>query len=211
MFRRSKRRADRERADALREMFIANREQVRSWLAGWDFPEVVWPELSPIPSPWVVGEEQDERRTWLERYAPFMSEYWWLLEASPTTSGITRVYGTWWFGQGHGFERLEIHTRTAADPPYLAEKLALGVHAAALRGWTEGDAQSVYRWLLELVDERPMDLAVRGKKRCGHVLAEATRFPHSRIDLHLVVTETDVALDGSPLGDSGRPVLPAGP
>jgi hypothetical protein len=34
--------------------------------------------------------------------------------------------------------------RTAADPPYLAEKLALGVHAAALRGWSEGDVQDVH-------------------------------------------------------------------
>jgi hypothetical protein len=53
-----------------------------------------------------------------------------------------------------------------------------------------------------------MSLGVRAKNRLGHVLAEATRFPHSRteIDMHLVVTETDTALDGSPLSGSGRTV-----
>ncbi|HZG91528.1 MAG TPA: hypothetical protein VEZ42_15055 [Pseudonocardia sp.] len=206
MFGRSRRRAERERADAARAMFIANREQVRSWLAGWDFPEVSWPPVPSVPSSWAVLEGQEQ--AWLERHAPFLSEYWWLLEATPTTSGITSVHCSWWFGQEHRFERLEIRTRTAADPPYLAEKLALGVHAAALRGWSEGDVQDVHGWLLELIDERPMSLGVRAKNRLGHVLAEATRFPHSRteIDMHLVVTETDTALDGSPLSGSGRTV-----
>jgi hypothetical protein len=83
-----------------------------------------------------------------------------------------------------------------ADPQYLAETLALGVDAAGLRGWSEGDAQSVYAWLLTLLNERPLHHWVRAKNRMGYVLVEALRLPHSRTEfkVQLTVTETDTAL-----------------
>jgi hypothetical protein len=40
----------------------------------WDFPEVAWPEISAIPSPYVVLA--DEERMWLEHRAPYMPPYW---------------------------------------------------------------------------------------------------------------------------------------
>ncbi|PSK67925.1 hypothetical protein B0E53_00196 [Micromonospora sp. MH33] len=73
MFGRSKR----QDADALRERFIANREKVRSWISGWDCPEVEWPDVPEIPFPWVV--RQVDEPMWLKRHAPFMDEYGWVL------------------------------------------------------------------------------------------------------------------------------------
>jgi hypothetical protein len=87
----------------------------------------------------------------------------------------------WRFRSGH-FELLEINITAVADPQYLAETLALGVDAAGLRGWSEGDAQNVYAWLLNLLNERPLDNWVRAKNRMGHVLVEALRLPDSRTE-----------------------------
>jgi WD40 domain-containing protein len=196
----------RQRADELRAAFLANRERVRSWVADWYIPEVAWPEVPLVPSPWVVPER--DRQRWLEEYVPYLPDYRWSLDAAPRYDGITRVSGSWWFGQGHELDRLEIRTTTVTDPQYLAEKLALGVDAAALHGWSEGDAQPVYEWLLELIGTRPLNHGVRAKNRIGHVLVEATRLRHSRTecDMQVVVTETYTAIDGSPLDESGRPI-----
>lgn len=132
---------DRQRADELRAKFIANREKVRSWIADWDCPEIVWPEVPAVPLP--VGVAKGGEQAWLKHRAPFMDRYQWLLEARSVTQGVAHVWAYWQFREGHELERLEIHTRTVADPEYLAEALTLGVNAAALKGWREADAQSV--------------------------------------------------------------------
>ena len=132
--------------------------------------------------------------------------YDWVLDARPRTDSISRVKCLWRFRSGH-FELLEINITAVADPQHLAETLALGVDAAGLRGWSEGDAQNVYAWLLNLLNERPLDNWVRAKNRMGHVLVEALRLPDSRTEfkVQLTVTETETALDGSLLDESGRP------
>jgi hypothetical protein len=199
------RRSKRQNAGELRSRFLANREKVRSWVSGWHCPEIAWPEVPLVPFPGV--REGDEER-WLEHAAPTMPEYRWLLEARPLSEGVTHVRGIWWFTEGHEFERLEILTRTYADAGYLAETLTRGVHAAALKGWTEADARPVHEWLLEGLDSRPMEEAVRGTQRMGFVLLKLARFPYSRteIDVRLEVTVTNTALDGSPLDATGEPV-----
>lgn len=188
----------------LRARFVANREQVRSWTGRWDCPEVRWPEFSDVPSPWVVLPA--EREDWLERHAPFLDAYRWLLEARPVATGVSRVVGNWEFGPGHTFERLHIEMRTFADPAYLAEKLALGAHAAQLKGWQDDDLPGLYEWLLQGMDSRPMADMVRGQRRSGFILFEVIRSPHSHqeINAQLRMTLTDVALDGSPLNRDGR-------
>lgn len=107
--------------------------------------------------------------------------YDWVLDASPRTDSIAHVQCLWRFRRGH-FELLEITITAVADPQYLAETLALGVDAAGLRGWSEGDTQSVYAWLLNLLNQRPLDHWVRATNRRGHVLVEALRLPHSRTE-----------------------------
>ena len=61
MFRRKLRPNTDPRAGELRAMFVANRDRVQSWPTNWDFPEVAWPEISAIPSPYGVlpDEERD--------------------------------------------------------------------------------------------------------------------------------------------------------
>ena len=198
----------RRRAEDLRERFVANREQVRSWVARWDCPEVAWPAVPEIPSPWFVpaGGEQD----WFERHAPFLDRYQWFLEASPLVEGVSQVRGDWLFAEGHAFERLEIRTRTVADPAYLAHRLATAVHAAALKGWTDADVQPLHDWLFEGLDSRPLEHGVRGRNRSGFVLLEFVRMPQgaNEIGVQLTATLTDTALDGSPLHGDGRS-LPA--
>jgi hypothetical protein len=206
MFRRKLRRNVHPRADELRAVFVANRDRVRSWLDDWYFPEVAWPEFRAIPSPYVVPRDLQEM--WFERHAPSMPQYWWLLEPAPLTGSISQVYCCWWFGEGHRFDRLTLNTRTVADPAYLAERLALGVDAAHLPGWQDGDAEDTHRWLLGLLDKRPMDVPVRQTRRCGFVVVAVTRYPYSRteIDVEVVVTVAATALDGTPLDGTGRPV-----
>lgn len=77
--------SERQRADELRAKFLVNWEKVGSWVADWDCPEIAWPEVSVIPLPWVVGEEEEQEaeQTWLEHHAPFTDQYQWLLEALP--------------------------------------------------------------------------------------------------------------------------------
>ena len=67
MFRRKLRPNTDPRAGELRAMFVANRDRVQSWPTNWDFPEVAWPEISAIPSPYVVLP--DEERMWFEHRA----------------------------------------------------------------------------------------------------------------------------------------------
>jgi hypothetical protein len=197
-------RSERRRADELRSKFVANREKVRSWVADWDSPEVVWPDVPAVPHPWVVSAENE--RTWFQRHAPFLREYQWFLEARPLVEGVSRIAGNWRFAAGHEFEGLEINTRTVADPGYLADRLAFAVHAAALKGWTAADAQPVHDWLFEGLDSRPMEHGVRGQNRQGFVLLDFLRVPLSRteIGVRLSVTLTSTALDGSPLTSDGR-------
>lgn len=200
----------RERADELRAMFVANRERVRSWVADFDVPGVSWPGVPRIPAPWVVPE-RDERR-WLERYAPHLDDYRWSLAASPATADVATLEGSWWFGPGHGFLRLEIVARTAPVRRYLAATLAAGVHAAALRGWSDGDEQLVEEWLHTLFGRLRMGRWVRERFRVGHVSVEATAFADrpGEVTVQLVVTETDAAGDGSPLDEEGRARHPSG-
>lgn len=147
---------------------------------------------------------------WLQRHAPFMDEYGWILEARPVSQGVSHVVANWQFGEGHAFDRLDIEFRSVADPPYLAEKLALAAHAAALTGWREADLQGLYAWLLEGVDSRPLGEMVRGQHRSGFILFGLTRWPHSstEINVRLQMTLTDTALDGTRLNSAGE--SPAG-
>ncbi|MEU4482806.1 hypothetical protein AB0F68_32845 [Micromonospora sp. NPDC023966] len=200
LFRRSKR----QDVDALRAKVVANREKVQLWVGGWDFPEVEWPDVPEIPSPWIVRREDE--RMWWERHAPFIDEYGWMLEARPVSQGVTHVVANWQFGKGHTFDLLDIEIRSVADPGYLAEKLALGAHAADLPGWQEDDIQGLHAWLFEGIDSRPLGEMVRGQHRSGFIHFTLTRWPHSRteINVRLNMTLTDTALDGTPLNSAGE-------
>lgn len=201
MFRRSKR----PDVDALRTKFVDNLEKVRSFVDGWDIPEVEWPEVDAVPLPWAVPRRDE--RSWLEQQAPLLNEYWWLLEARPVAEGVSQVVATWQFGEGHEFDHLNIEIRSVADPEYLAEKLALGVHAAALRGWQGAeDLQDLHAWLLEGIGSEPLGEMLRGQQRTGFILFSLTRVPLSRTQLavRLHMTLTGTALDGTPLDDAGE-------
>jgi hypothetical protein len=199
MFGRGKRR----RVEELRAKYVANWEQVRSWVANWDCPEVAWPEVPA--NPFFKGEEGE--RAWIEHHAPFQDQYHWMVVGRPLTEGITEFTGSWWFAAGHEFERLEIRTQTVADPGYLAERLATGVHAAALKGWRDADLQPFYEWLLEGFDSRPMTQGVKGRTRFGFVLVDLLRVRLALtpgIGVQLTASLTDTALDGTPLDSAGE-------
>ncbi|WFE35612.1 hypothetical protein [Micromonospora sp. WMMD975] len=190
--------------------FLANRERVRSWLDAWEIPEIVWTdEFSEIPRPWVVAER--DRKRWLRDHAPHLDAYQWMFVGRPLTPGVRKVRALWHFGAGHRFDKLELTIISVCDPAYLAEKLTLAVHHAALKGWQEEDAQPVYQWLVEGVNTRPLDNAVRGNKRLGFVLLHFTRFPTSDGDVTVSLTavETDRAMDGSLLDANGVSIPPA--
>jgi hypothetical protein len=195
-----------ESATELRERFLANNEKVRSWVVDWYYPDITWPEVPLTPSPLVLDDEEERR--WVAEVAPFQDEYQWLVEATPSSQGVTHVRGVWRFGRGHEFDRLDIHTRTAADLECLAEMLTLGTHAAALKGWAEADAWPTYEWLSEGLTIRPINEVVRGRTRIGFVVLQFTRSPHSRteIDVLLRLTLTTTAFDGSPLRSNGQPL-----
>ena len=200
------RRAARDGVDELRARYLANREKVRSWLADWDCPEVEWPPVEDVPSSCGVGRGGAAR--WLDRHAPFLQEYRWFLEGRPRAEGVSQAWAWWQFGAGHEFERLEVEFRSYADPPYLAEKLALAADAAALKGWRRDgdDVQALYAWLLEGLDSRPMDEMVHGNKRTGFVLFDILRSPHptNEVSARLRMTLTTTALDGTPLDEHGE-------
>ncbi|WFE40278.1 hypothetical protein [Micromonospora sp. WMMD998] len=194
----------------LRAKFLANREQVRSWLDAWEIPEIAWTdEFDEIPAPWAVIER--DRKRWLKDHAPHLDVYHWMFVGRPLTPGVRTVRALWHFGSGHRFEKLDVTITSVCDPGYLAEKLTLAVHRAALKGWQEEDAQPVYQWLVEGVNTRPLDNAVRGNKRLGFVLLHFTRFPTSDGDVVVSVTavETDRAMDGSLLDANGVSIPPA--
>ncbi|QKG18790.1 hypothetical protein [Actinomadura verrucosospora] len=193
------------RQTVLREKFVANRERVRSWLDLWECNEVTWEQgFSEIPSPWVVAP--GEEASWLERHAPFMDEYEWLLLAAGPDRGVDRLAVVWGFGREHEFSELKVEFRSVADPAYLAEKLALAAHAAALRGWNEDDVHNLHGWILEGLGSRPLNQAVTGNNRLGFNLFELQRWPYGNgFTSILKVTPTNVALDGTPLDDQGVP------
>lgn len=200
ILRRSKRRA----ADELRAKFVANREKVRSWTARWECPEVEWPAFPEVPRPWLVSPREQGR--WMDLHAPFMDEYQWFLEGRPVAQGVAEVWARWEFGAGHEFECLTIHFRSVLDPDYLAEKLALGIQAAALKGWQDDDVHGLYDWLREGVNHCVGSGMVRGTHRTGFLVSEMTCAAVSRTE---VITEarttlTDTALDGTPLNADGR-------
>jgi hypothetical protein len=191
-------------AEELRAKFVANREKVRSWTARWDCPEVEWPAFPEIPRPWMTAGRERDR--WLDRHAPFMDEYQWLLTARPVAEGVNELWGLWEFGAGHEFERLTIRFRSFCDPGYLAEKLALGIRAAALKGWQDDDVHDLYNWLRGGVLQCTDSGMVRGKHRTGFLLCEMTCAVVSNTE---VITETrttltNTALDGTPLNADGR-------
>jgi hypothetical protein len=201
------RKAERKRTNELRSAFIANREKVRSWLSGWDCPEVSWPPFKDVPQPWAVSPA--DQRGWVQRDAPSITDYWWLIEGASASRHVTHAHGHWKFGQRHEFESLDIEIRcTVLDPHYVAEKLALAAQAADLKGWQEGDLQSVYEWLFAGADTSPPHVAVRGQNRTGFIVFTFNRWPQvfdgPGIIAQLNMTLTDTALDGSPLNDIGR-------
>ncbi|MFE6157510.1 hypothetical protein ACFQ7F_01140 [Streptomyces sp. NPDC056486] len=200
----SLRRPKRHDVDELRAKFVANREKVRSWAARWECPEVEWPAFSEVPGPWAIAPR--EQNWWLRRHAPFMDEYRWLLEARPVAQGINELWASWEFGAGHEFERLAIRFRSVIDPDYLAEKLALGIRAAALKGWQDDDVHDLYDWLREGVNQGAEAGMVRGKHRTGFLLCEMTCTVVSRTEAITAVrtTLTDTTLDGVPLNADGR-------
>jgi hypothetical protein len=182
-------RGKRRHADELRARYIANWEQVRSWVADWDCPEVAWPD---VPA---------------NQFSAGRGEYHWLVVGRPLAEGITEFTGCWWFGAGQEFERLEIRTKTVADPQYLAERLATCVHAAGLKGWRDDDLQPLFEWLFEGLDTRPMSKGVTGRTRFGFVLIDIVRMPlflTPGIGVQLTVTLTGTALDGTPLDSDGE-------
>lgn len=191
-------------ADELRARFLANREQVRSWIGAWDIPEIVWTDdFNEVPLPWLVSER--DRKDWLKRHAPFMDRYDWLFLGRPLTPGVREVRALWEFEPVHRFARLDLTITSVCDPEYLAEKLALGVHHAGLKGWRDADVEPVYHWLIEGVATRPLNNGVNGSKRSGFVLLRFTRFPTGDGDVmvRLTASVTDRALDGSLLDDDG--------
>jgi hypothetical protein len=192
-------------ADALRAAFVANREKVRTWFREWPVPEVRWPGLPDIPNPWILTPR--DKAKWFKRLAPHMDRYGWLMEARPVAQGVSRVVADWRFAERHRFERLEVEFRSYADPPYLAEKLALAAHAAGLPGWQgEVDARDLYTWLLAGIDSRPMSDLVRGKQRIAFTRFEIFRAPtgDNEIATRLTMTWTDTTLDGEPLTPTGE-------
>jgi hypothetical protein len=200
------RRSQQQDANELRARFLANREKVRSWTTGWHCPEIEWPAFREIPLPWVVREGESQQ--WLERNAPFMGQYQWVLEARPLPgTGLSQVRGHWSFGAGHRFERLEIECQSVAEPAYLAELLALAAHAAALKGWREDDLHGLHAWLFKGLDTRPIADLVRGQRRTGLILFELERRPtqvtENEIRAGLTMTLTNTTLDGSPLDPQG--------
>jgi hypothetical protein len=202
MFGRGKRRVEEQRVEEQRAKYVANWEQVRSWVAGWDCPEVAWPDVPA--NPFFTGGASE--RAWLEQHAPFQDQYHWIVVGRPLAEGITEFTGSWWFGAGHQFDRLEIRTQTVADPAYLAERLATGVHAAALKGWRDADLQPFYEWLFEGLDSRPMTEGVKGRTRHGFVVVDLMRVPLALtpgIGVQLTVGLTGTGLDGTPLDGDG--------
>jgi hypothetical protein len=89
-----------EKAEELRAKFVANREQVRSWVADWHFPEVTWPAVPALPSPWSAIEQNE--KWWFEDPESSMAAvYDWVLDARPRTESIGRVKCLWRFRRGH--------------------------------------------------------------------------------------------------------------
>lgn len=95
----------------------------------------------------------------------------------------------------------------------------MGVNAAALKGWRQADAQSVYEYLFEGVDKRPIEAMVTGTHRSGFILFDFVRSPvlmyrdgapvgysRTEINVRLHVTLTTTDLSGSPLDSNGEPV-----
>ncbi|MFE0876545.1 hypothetical protein ACFW4X_17050 [Streptomyces smyrnaeus] len=196
-------RTKRRETDALRAKFVANRETVRSWTARWECPEVEWPPFDEVPGPWVVAPR--ERKRWLEQHAPFLDTYRWLLEARPVAGGVNQLVAEWEFGAGHEFQQLTIRFRSVLDPDYLAEKLALGIHAAALKGWQDDDVHDLYDWLLEGVNQCVGAGGVRAQYRTGFLLTEMSC---GAVGPKEVITTTrtsltDTALGGAPLNSHG--------
>ncbi|MGC0327677.1 hypothetical protein RKD23_000667 [Streptomyces sp. SAI-170] len=193
----------RHEADELRARFEANRDKVRSWQGRWEIPEVEWSPVEDTPFSWIVLPRQ--QRQWLRDHAPHLKRYEWIVEARPVAEGIGEVWGHWEFSEGHRFERLTLHFRSVLDPDYLAEKLALGIGAAELKGWRDEDLQGVYEWLGQGLTDVAGSGGIRGQHRAGFLLNAMTCFAISRTE---VVTEvrttlTDTSMDGTPLKADG--------
>ncbi|MFD6329534.1 hypothetical protein ACFWGI_08220 [Streptomyces niveus] len=198
------RRSKRRDAGGLRAKFVANRDKVRAWTSRWECPEVEWPTVSAIPLPWLVmpgGEEQ-----WLDIHAPFMDAYQWHLEARPVADGVGQLQATWEFGAGHEFRKLTIRFRSVYDPGYLAEKLSLGIQAAALKGWQDDDRHSIYNWLCEGLDEVDPGSMVRGNHRSGFLLSEfrCSWVNSPEVTTEVATTITNTSLNGAPLDADGK-------
>lgn len=198
-------RRKRREADGARAKFIANRERVRAWTGRWDCPEVAWPAFEEVPGPWMVLPRERDR--WLDLHAPSMERYDWLLKATPRANGVDGLWALWAFRAEHEFARLTIHFESVYDPEYLAERLALGIEAAAFEGWQDGDAQGIYDWLLDGVGGiAGTGHMVHGKHRGGFLLLEMICAVASTTDVttELRVSLTTTSLEGKPLKSDGR-------
>lgn len=198
------RKPKRRDADELRAKFVANREKVRSWTERWECPEVEWPAFSEVPGPWIIPPR--EQNSWLDHHAPFMDEYRWLLEARPVAEGVSELWALWEFGAGHEFECLTIRFRSFLDPAYLAERLAMGIRAADLKGWQDDDVHGVYDWLHGGVHGCTDSSMVRGKHRTGFLSCEMTcaAVSSTEVSTETRITLTNTSLDGVPLNADGR-------
>ncbi|MER6112568.1 hypothetical protein [Streptomyces hirsutus] len=135
-----------------------------------------------------------------------MDEYQWFLEGRPVVQGVAEVWAQWEFSTGHEFECLTIRFRSILDPDYLAEKLALGIQAAALKGWQDDDFHDLYDWLREGANDCVGSSMVRGTHRTGFLIFKVTcaAVSHTEVITEVRTTLTDTALDGTPLSADGR-------
>ncbi|AWS45921.1 hypothetical protein [Streptosporangium sp. 'caverna'] len=187
----------------LRARSLANEAQVRSWIADWNCPEIVWAEFpeEPVSTAFL---EQDSEWWWNTSRIPWMRNQIWPLSADPSGESRPSVRAAWRFDSDYMFQELSIHVESILDPEYLAEMLALGVHAAALKGWQEEDAHSLYRHLYDALNHRPLSNSVLIKGRLGFVLFEFMRMPFFKeVRIMLRLTLTSTATDGTPLNEHG--------
>jgi hypothetical protein len=191
-------------ADARRKTFLANRERVRAWVRNWDCREIAWLPVLAVPYPGPVAPVAEDQ--WIATYLPVTTEYSWMLESRPLVEGVNKVTALWWFGRQQRFDRLEVTMHTYADPPYVAEKLALAAHAAGLQGWRgDEDLRTLYSWLLAGIDRRPMSNMVHGQQRIGFTRFDILRTPGVGIISRFRLDRTDTTLAGEPLNEDGEP------
>ena len=189
--------------DELRARFLANQAQVRSWMVNWDCHEIVWAEFPEAPVLTASLKESDEW-WWHTNRAPWMRNHIWPLSARPRGESMPAVRAAWWFDTDHMFQELAIHVECVLDPEYLAEMLALGVHAAQLKGWLQEDTHTLHGNLYNALDQRPLDRNVWLSGRSGFVVFDFHRrhpLLTKEFQIQLELKPTTTARDGTPLNE----------